>query len=63
MIEDVDTLRARFFLLIDDDQQTLTEQFRHYFNQVLLLVDVQAIHAQAEDENSAKLNTLSRTLY
>jgi len=28
MIEDVETLKARFFLVIEDDSQTLTEQFR-----------------------------------
>lgn len=63
MIEDAETLKARFFLIIDDDNQTLTDQFRQYFNQVTTLIDVEALHAQVEDETVNKLNILARTLY
>eukprot|EP00801_Mesodinium_rubrum_P003891 Mrub_03892.p1 GENE.Mrub_03892~~Mrub_03892.p1 ORF type:complete len:446 (-),score=59.73 Mrub_03892:30-1226(-) len=64
LIEDLETLKARFFLCIEDDKSSISDTFRQYFGQVLALVDVQALNNPVtEDENELKLISLSKTLY
>jgi len=59
----VDTLRARFFLLIDDDATSISDDFRTYFTQLLNLVDITQLQLPVEDELTGKMNTLGRTLF
>lgn len=64
LIEDLETLKARFFLCIEDDKTSISDTFRAYFGQVLALVDVQALNnVVTEDECELKLISLGKTLY
>jgi hypothetical protein len=64
LIEDLDTLKARFFLCIEDDTSSISDTFRAYFGQVLALVDLQALNnPNTEDETELKMTSLSKTLY